>query len=125
MEKKNTTTKGSMQHSEPVLIRLPIRPMSINSAWQGRRFKTPKYKRYCQAVSCLLPKRETITGYINLEVALYLKYFATSDVDNFLKPMIDILVSNRIIEDDKFILKITVEKFKATEDSICLTIIKR
>jgi len=27
-------------------IEIPIKPLTVNKAWQGRRFKTPAYKQY-------------------------------------------------------------------------------
>ena len=39
--------------------RIEMKPMSVNDAWQGRRFKTPQYKEYERAMLFLL-KRGTL-----------------------------------------------------------------
>lgn len=33
-----------------------IKPLSVNEAWKGRRFKTDKYKRYERSLLYMLPK---------------------------------------------------------------------
>lgn len=37
-------------------VRVDIKPLSVNDAWQGRRFKTPAYRKYEEAVLLMLPK---------------------------------------------------------------------
>jgi len=37
------------------MIRLNIKPLSVNQAWQGRRFKTHKYHVFERAVLLMLP----------------------------------------------------------------------
>lgn len=39
-------------------IRIDINPLSVNDAWQGRRYKTDEYKRYERAMLYMLPKME-------------------------------------------------------------------
>lgn len=38
------------------LIRIDIKPLSVNEAWQGKRYKIKKYKQYENALHWLLPK---------------------------------------------------------------------
>lgn len=38
------------------MICINIKPLSVNEAWQGRRFKTEKYKLYQDTLLWLLPK---------------------------------------------------------------------
>ncbi len=33
------------------MIRVNVKPLSVNSAWQGKRFKTPAYKAYEKEVA--------------------------------------------------------------------------
>jgi len=35
-------------------MRINIKPLSVNEAWQGRRFKTPQYKKYEEALLLIL-----------------------------------------------------------------------
>ena len=64
--------------------------MSINVAFQGRRFKTPQYKNYEKAVIMLLPK-------IKIPDPPFSVYYEfgfsnqLSDIDNPVKPLQDIL----------------------------------
>ena len=38
------------------MIKLNIKPLSVNQAWQGKRFKTPKYKAFQTLMLHSLPK---------------------------------------------------------------------
>jgi hypothetical protein len=38
--------------------KIQIKPVSVNDAWAGRRFKTPKYKQFERDLLLLLPKME-------------------------------------------------------------------
>jgi len=101
-----------------------IKPLSVNQVWQGRRFKTKSYKNYEEEVLLLLKGCEKTEGFIEVNYKLYLKYFSTSDVGNFEKPLTDILVKSGIIDDDKYIKRIVMEKFKSDNDYIEIEINK-
>lgn len=71
-------------------MRLDIKPLSVNQAWQGKRFKTPAYKRYERDVLMLLKPVTIPEG----DLAISITYgFSNkqSDVDNPTKLFIDIL----------------------------------
>lgn len=36
-------------------VKIQIKPLSVNEAWMGRRFKTPKYKAYREELNYTLP----------------------------------------------------------------------
>ena len=38
------------------MIRINIKPLSVNEAWKGKRFRTDKYKAYQKIVVYLLTK---------------------------------------------------------------------
>lgn len=97
---------------------LHIKALSVNQAWQGRRFKTKKYKDYEKECLLLLPEKKMIMGYVEISFLFYLKYFATQDTDNLLKPIIDILVKKGYIQDDRYIVRLRAEKIKSKEDKI-------
>ena len=67
-----------------------IKPLSVNQCWQGKRFKTPKYKTYEQELLDSLPN-------LKLPEPPYSIYFefgfsnAASDWDNPIKPLQDVL----------------------------------
>jgi Holliday junction resolvase RusA-like endonuclease len=80
------------------MIRIEINPISVNSCWQGKRFKTPKYKKYESDVLIQLPN-------ISICKAPYLIFINVgfssklSDLDNILKPIFDILQKKYNIND--------------------------
>lgn len=69
---------------------IKITPLSVNTCWQGRRFKTPAYKKYEQDLMYLLPKLEIPKGKLKITITFGFSNKA-SDIDNPLKPMLDIL----------------------------------
>lgn len=72
-------------------IHLDIKPLSVNQAWQGRRFKTPEYKRYEKTMLTLLPKR-TIPNDAKLKIDLEYGFSSRlADIDNPAKLILDIL----------------------------------
>ena len=97
-------------------IKIPIKPISINECWQGRRFKTKKYDKFIIDMLRVMPKREMLTGSIKLEIRLYLKSLLRGDIDNFIKPIVDCVVKKGWIKDDIFIVLLEVEKFKSAEE---------
>ena len=97
---------------------LPVKPLSINKCWKGRRFKTNDYKDYEQELLYLLKNSEKVSGFVNVNYKIYLINFLKSDVGNIEKPLTDIIVKSGIIDDDRFILKLTLEKFKSETDKI-------
>ena len=94
-------------------MRINIKPLSINNCFQGRRFRTKEYDKYEKAVMLQLPNIVVPkVGRLILKVEVAFSNSA-ADVDNCLKPIIDILQKryefndNRIyrIEIDKVIVK--------------------
>ncbi|MCP4761487.1 MAG: RusA family crossover junction endodeoxyribonuclease [archaeon] len=90
------------------MSKINIKPLSVNRCWQGRRFKTPEYRAYEQAVWLLLPNRNIPSKklILNLEAGLSSK---NADIDNIAKPFIDIL-QKKYIFNDKMIYKLNLEK---------------
>ena len=85
-----------------------IKPLSVNGAWQGKRFKTPAYKKYERDLLLLLPQMTMPKApyEINIEVAFSSK---ASDLDNILKPFLDVLQKKYGIN-DKDIYKLSAVK---------------
>ncbi len=92
------------------MIRIDLKPLSVNDVWQGRRFKTQKYKAYEKELLYTLPN-------IKLPNPPYSVYYelgfssAASDIDNPIKPLQDVL-QKRYEFDDKHIHEMIVRKFK-------------
>lgn len=71
--------------------------MSVNEAWQGKRFKTPKYNRYERELLKLLPDIE-IERFERLSITFFVSS-VLSDIDNPLKPFIDVLQKRYKVND--------------------------
>lgn len=87
--------------------RIEIKPLSVNEAWQGKRFKTPKYKSYETEMLWILPKLGILKPPYKLNVTFGIS--TESDLDNCLKPFLDILQKKYGIN-DKDILEIHAKK---------------
>lgn len=99
-------------------VEVPIKAMSINQAWQGRRFATKGYKDYTNTFLMLLPKKETINGLVIVHIIFYLKSPLKCDIDNMIKPCLDIIVKKEYIQDDRYICNLMVNKIKSNKDKI-------
>jgi len=71
-------------------MRIDIKPLSVNQAWQGKRFKTPAYKRYERDVLLMLKPMAIPDGDLAIEIT-YGFSNRQSDVDNPTKLFIDVL----------------------------------
>jgi Holliday junction resolvase RusA-like endonuclease len=72
------------------MIGLKIKPLSVNKAWKGKRYKTDEYKAYEKAVLLMLPNIEIPEGHLHVSLEFGFSNKA-SDLDNPIKPFIDIL----------------------------------
>jgi Holliday junction resolvase RusA-like endonuclease len=95
------------------LRKIDIKPLSVNKCWQGKRFKTKDYVSYEKKCILLLPK-------IKVGVPPYLLNIVfgfsspLADIDNGLKPFIDIL-QKRYGFNDKDIIELNVKKEKTVK----------
>ena len=107
-------------------VKIDAKPLTVNRAWKGRRYKTPAYKTYERELFYLLKqhKLKKVEGWVEVKYILYLKHYRISDLGNFEKPLSDILVKAGLIDDDRFIWKMTLEKFKSDKDYIRIIIKK-
>lgn len=74
-----------------MFIKIKCKPLSVNECWQGRRFKTDKYKAYETELLYRLPKIKINSS---SKIILTIKVgFSNnqSDLDNICKPFQDIL----------------------------------
>lgn len=91
------------------MIRIDIKPLSVNQAWKGRRSKTILYKQYQTLLTLLLPRKMVIPEgklQIFIEFGLSSKL---SDWDNPIKQFQDVMCKKYGINDSR-IYKGTVEK---------------
>ena len=71
-------------------MRIDIKPLSVNQAWKGSRYKTPEYKDYEKHLLFMLKKFPIPDGELFLKITFGFSSRG-SDVDNPAKPFIDIL----------------------------------
>ena len=89
-------------------MKIKIKPLSVNQAWRGRRFKAEIYKEYEEELFLLLPKIKIPQGNLKLKIVFGLSNKA-SDVDNPVKPFVDIL-QKKYGFNDKNIYRLDLEK---------------
>lgn len=71
-------------------MRIDYKPLSVNEAWKGRRFKTDAYKIYELDLLFLLPKYDMPAKPFSVKLTLGLSTL-NADIDNPVKPLLDIL----------------------------------
>lgn len=96
-------------------MRLNIKPLSVNQAWKGKRFKTDDYKRYEYLCLMMLRPFKVPTGQLKLELNFGFSSKA-SDLDNPVKCFQDIL-SKKYDFDDKRIYEIAAKKVDVKKGS--------
>lgn len=90
------------------MIKINIKPLSVNLAWQGKRFKTPAYKQYEHYVLLLLPNIKIPKAPYQVTIELGFSNKA-SDLDNPVKLILDILQKKYGIN-DKDIYRLIINK---------------
>lgn len=88
---------------------IKIKPLTINQAWQGKRYKTRNYLDYEKELFYLLPKKIKVP---EGKIEAYYKFGTSSknsDCDNFVKMFQDIL-QKKYNFDDKRIYRMIIEK---------------
>lgn len=84
--------------------------MSVNEAWQGKRFKTDKYKSFERSCLFLLPKLNIPLGKIKISFEFGLSN-SVNDIDNSIKPFLDILQKKYGFNDSR-IYEMNIKKIK-------------
>lgn len=104
-----------------------IKPISTNRLYQGRRYRTKNYKDWMDFAIISTPKKKMIKDKVSVFLDFYYRYAARSDIDNFLKGVLDMLCKKGWIEDDRFIYFLQVRKFivkTEKEEKIKVKIVK-
>jgi Holliday junction resolvase RusA-like endonuclease len=108
------------------MIELPMKPLSVNQCWQGKRFKTPKYKAYELEMILRLPSLNINT---NVPLSIDMTFgFSNSlcDVDNPVKPVLDILQKKYMINDKNIVaLNLSKEIVKKGNEFIKIKITEK
>ena len=88
---------------------IKTKPLSVNNAWKGKRYKTDQYKAYERLVLLSLPKlKEELPEMMRLEFCFGFSS-RNSDVDNPVKLIIDIMQKSYNFNDSR-VWEITARK---------------
>ena len=94
-------------------MRIDIKPLSVNDAWKGKRYKTDKYKAYAAYLILLLKPLEIPEGKLSIHITWGFSSKG-SDADNPIKPFVDCLQTKYEFNDNKVyhydIKKVDVKK---------------
>lgn len=103
-------------------MKVIIKPLSVNQCWQGRRYKTPKYKAYERELLSKLPNIQFPKD--NVKLSIIFGYSnKLSDIDNGLKPFIDIIQKKYNFNDRQiYELKVIKEIVKKGDEFIDFTV---
>lgn len=90
-------------------VKLNEKALSVNQAWQGKRYKTATYLDYEKSILTRLP-----AGKVDPDVMLRLEFFfgfsnAASDLDNPVKLLMDI-AQKKYGFNDKMVFELNVRK---------------
>ena len=101
------------------MIKIPIKPLSVNQCWKGQRFKTKAYSLYERNLTLLLPKTILIPEPPFVLILEFGFSSSASDWDNPIKPFQDVL-SKKYKFNDKLIKKgiVSVEKVKKGQEYV-------
>lgn len=89
---------------------LNIKPLSVNQAWKGKRYKTDLYNDFIQKIHFILPKTIDIPDDKNIKLAIEFGFSSkASDIDNCCKSFLDCLVKKYKV-DDRYIYEMHVFK---------------
>jgi Holliday junction resolvase RusA-like endonuclease len=100
---------------------IDMKPLTVSKAWQGRRFKTPMYKKWETDVQYFIPRKK-YKGKVDVTIELFIKNDKMMDVDNVLKTLLDSMKKSGIYEDDRFIYALHVHKEHSKKEYIRVTI---
>lgn len=82
------------------MTEIKIKGLSVNECFKGRRFKTDSYKTYEYSCMFMLPKMVMPLGELKISLEFGVSN-SGSDIDNFLKPFLDILQKKYGINDNQ------------------------
>lgn len=97
-----------------MIINLKVKPLSVNNAWQGKRFKTLAYKTYEKKVLSMLPNIE-IKEFKQLKITYGFSNMM-SDIDNPTKLVLDILQKKYGVN-DRDLIYLVLHKEKTSKGS--------
>lgn len=90
--------------------RVEIKPLSVNECWQGKRFKTKTYTAYEKEMLLRLAPCDFEKSKDPLEISITVGLSnSQADVDNVVKPFLDIL-QKKYNFNDRYVFRMILEK---------------
>ena len=97
---------------------IDIKPLSVNRAWQGRRFKTKEYNEWLKLALALMGRKKMLKGDLSVHIDFYFKYVKKNDIDNPIKCLLDVITKAGWINDDRQIYYLSVCKKQSNKERI-------
>ena len=102
--------------------KINLKPLSVNDAWQGRRFKTEAYKEFEFAFLLMLPKIKLPPSPYKFTLCFGFSSKA-SDIDNPIKMVLDCLQKKYLLNDKEiYHLEVTREQVKKGSEFVAFKI---
>lgn len=109
-----------------VVLTLPA-PPSLNELWtkRGRKWVcTPKYRQWKSDAGWTLQLQRPRRGSGPFSIRLYASESRIADVDNLLKPVLDLLVEHGVTVDDKYARSVWSGRSPKVGPGQCLVIVE-
>lgn len=104
-------------YNTPMIFTIDLKPLSVNDAWQGRRFKSKAYKDFEKSLLWLLPRNiKPIEGRVEIRYKFHMKNHSQADWDNPIKPLQDVLVTSGILKNDQSVYLGIGQKMASNRD---------
>jgi len=108
-------------------IDLPLSPSTnnlfANRPGQRGRFPTARYKTWLQAAGWDVKAAGAIKVSGEIAVTISIPHDYTSDADNRIKAVLDLLVRHELIDDDRYVVDLRVVKDRAVPKKRCWVLV--
>lgn len=120
MKKHKLTTAEKAMHKlfeGGLLLQIPLKPVSLNSCFRGKRYKTNDYKAWRENF-VILARRKIQFKWCRIRIDFYTPSYSSVDVDNLIKPVLDGLSDAGILLNDKYVKSVLAEKHRGQHNII-------
>ena len=90
-------------------MKINIKPLSVNEAWKGQRYKTEKYRKYQSDVLFMLPNIKVSGNALKIDL-IYGFSNKGADIDNPTKMILDILQKKYNFNDNQIVQLVLTKK---------------
>lgn len=113
--------------SNAEMLRIPY-PPSANRLWRFYRSRPTKSKEYqiwleqCSLVIKMTWRKPTITMPVHVDLLVGVPDQRTRDLDNRIKPCLDLLQRSQVIEDDSLVHSLSARWYSKLKSEVCINI---